>query len=61
MIGLLMLLATLAVVVGMFGLWVYGIVLCFQKKWYVGLAALSVPLFAQVIAVGKLCGKDLLK
>lgn len=40
---------------------VYGVVLSFRKKWYVGLAALAVPAFALVVGGAKLLGKDLLK
>ena len=40
---------------------IYGIVLSFQKKWYIGLASLVVPLFALVIGVAKFFfKKDLL-
>jgi hypothetical protein len=41
---------------------IYGTVVCFRKKWYMGLAALAVPGFSLVIGVAKLFfKKDLLK
>lgn len=40
---------------------IYGIVLGFKKKWYVGLAAIVVPMFAIAVGGAKLLGKkDLL-
>lgn len=35
----------------------YGIILCFRKKWYIGLASIVVPLFATVIGGTKLLFK----
>ena len=41
---------------------IYGVVLCFRKKWYIGCAAIVVPLFPEIVAGAKLLlKKDLLK
>jgi hypothetical protein len=48
-------------VVASFILQAYGTVLCFKKKWYMGLAALAVPGFALVVGAAKaFFKKDLL-
>jgi len=39
---------------------IYGIVVCFKKKWYFGLIGLIFPIFALVVGVAKLFKKDLL-
>lgn len=60
-IGLLMFLLAIATMVGLLALKLYGIYLCFSKKWYLGAVALVVPLFAEVIGAAKLFfKKDLL-
>lgn len=39
----------------------YGIILCFEKKWYIGVVAILVPFFGEIVAVAKLAfKKDLL-
>ena len=39
----------------------YGIILCFRRKWYIGLASIVVPLFATIIGGARLFFKrDLL-
>lgn len=61
LVGLTMVLVVLAIAIGLIGLKVYGVVLSFQKKWYIGVAALLVPFFAEIIALSKLLfKKDLL-
>lgn len=41
---------------------IHGVVLCFRKKWYLGVAALMVPFFAEIVSVAKVVfKKDLLK
>lgn len=61
MIPLLLTIGMGAMFVGSIGLTIYGIVLSFEKKWYIGAVALVIPLFAQVVAIAKICGKDILK
>jgi len=40
----------------------YGIILCFKKKWYFGVIALCVPLFGEIVGVARFFfKKDLLK
>lgn len=40
---------------------IHGIILCFRKKWYIGVAALIVPGFATIVSVASLVfKKDLL-
>lgn len=41
---------------------IHGIVISFQKKWYLGLAAILVPGFATIVSIAKLVfKKDILK
>lgn len=41
---------------------IHGVILCFKKKWYLGVAALLVPFFAEIVSVAKIVfKKDLLK
>lgn len=57
----IILLGVVAIGFAILGLRVYGIVLSFKKKWYIGVAALVVPLFAEIVAIAKLVfKKDLL-
>ena len=46
---------------GLITIQIVGVVVCFQKKWYVGLAGLVFPIFSLVVGAAKLLGKDLLK
>lgn len=40
---------------------IHGVVLSFKKKWYIGVLALVVPLFAEIVSVVKVVlDKDLL-
>jgi hypothetical protein len=40
----------------------YGVYVCFKKKWYMGLAAVVVPMFALFVGAAKFIFKsDLLK
>jgi hypothetical protein len=44
------------------GFHIHGIILSFKKKWYIGLAALTIPWFALIISIAKVFfKKDLLK
>jgi hypothetical protein len=55
-------LAMIALSIGLFGLHLYGAYLGFQKKWYIGLAALLVGGFGVIIGAAKLFfNKDLIK
>lgn len=59
--GLLIVGLLLMVGLALLALKVYGIVLAFRAKWYIGAVALFVPLFAEVLAIAKLAfKKDLL-
>lgn len=54
-------LGLLALWLGLTAVNIYGIYLCFKKKWYVGVAGLLVPWFAFVIGTAKyFFKKDLL-
>jgi hypothetical protein len=62
MIYALLFLIIIALWLTLAGLSVYGMILSFKKKWYIGLAAIVVPLFAFVIGTAKVVfKKDLLK
>lgn len=61
MIAFVLGLLTVLVVFAIVAVQIYGVILGFQKKWYIGLAALVFNPFAFVLGVAKLCGKDLLK
>lgn len=54
-------LSVIAVCLSLFALKIYGVILSFKKKWYIGAVAIIVPGFAEVIAIAKLLKKDLLK
>lgn len=59
--ALALLLAVLVLSLAVMALKVYGIVLCFKAKWYIGVVAILVPFFAEIIAIAKLAfKKDLL-
>lgn len=61
MIPALFLLTVLSFWVALAGLSVYGIILSFNKKWYIGAVALFLPLFGLVIGTAKVVfKKDLL-
>jgi hypothetical protein len=46
---------------GVSALNIYGLILCFKKKWYVGLAGLVFPLFALLVGISQaIFKKDLL-
>lgn len=55
---LLLLIATIVAIVLI--LKCYGVYLSFKKNFIVGAISLVVPMFAEIIAVAKLLGKDLL-
>lgn len=60
-VGLFMFLLISALTIAAFALKLYGIYLCFIKKWYLGAVALFVPFFAEVIGAAKFFfKKDLL-
>jgi len=60
-IPLLFILGILVLGAGELTLKIYGIYLCFKYKWYIGVCALVVPFFAEIIAIAKLFfKKDLL-
>jgi hypothetical protein len=59
--GLLFFGALALLVLGYIALTVYGAILAFRKKWYIGLATLVVPFFATVLGISKFFfKKDLL-
>lgn len=59
--AVLMLLLLGLATVGVIALEIYGIYLSFKKKWYIGLASILFPSMALVVALAKLCKKDILK
>lgn len=62
MAGLFALLFFLVINLILVSLVIYGIVLSFQKAWYVGLAALVFPAFGLVVGLAKFVfKKDILK
>lgn len=61
MAGILAVLLIVLFFLGSVAITIHGIILCFRKSWVAGLASLVVPIFAQVVSLAQLCGKDLLK
>jgi hypothetical protein len=60
-IPLLLLMSLIAFCGCLLTIHVYGLYLCFRKKWYLGLAGLVIPSFATIIGAADLFfKKDLL-
>lgn len=62
MIGsVVFLIALFALMVTSITLQICGIVVSFQKKWYLGFAAIVCPPFAFAVGIAKVFKKDILK
>ena len=61
LISVLIVIATLISLLAWILITIYGIYLCFCKKWYIGIAALLVPGFATIVGWFKFFKKDILQ